>query len=79
MRPRDRSGERKNPPADFHRLRQLGARARYCSRLNRKRPLQEKYKALELERAGPAHKLRLVEADGGSNVVTLSVLWFIQH
>jgi len=34
---------------------------------------------LELERAGPAHKLRLVEADGGSNVVTLSVLWFIQH
>jgi len=44
-----------------------------------KQPLLEKYKALELERAGPAHKLRLVEADGGSNVVTLSVLWFIQH
>jgi hypothetical protein len=44
-----------------------------------KQPLQEKYKALELERVGPAHKLRLVEADGGSNVVTLSVLWFIQH
>jgi site-specific DNA recombinase len=34
-------------------------------------PLKEKYKALELERAGLADKLRLVEADGGNKVVTL--------
>jgi hypothetical protein len=44
-----------------------------------KQPLQERYKALELERAGLAHTLRLVEANGGSNVVTLRVLWFIRR
>jgi hypothetical protein len=36
-----------------------------------KEPLQEKYNALVFERAGLAHKLRLVEADGGGNVVRL--------
>lgn len=34
-------------------------------------PLKEKLKALELERAGLADRLRMAEADGGSNVVTL--------
>jgi site-specific DNA recombinase len=34
-------------------------------------PLKEKLRALELERAGHADKLRMAEADGGGNVVTL--------
>lgn len=34
-------------------------------------PLKEKLKALELERAGLADKLRMAEADGGGKVVTL--------
>ncbi len=34
-------------------------------------PLKEKLKALELERAGLADKVRMAEADGGGNVVAL--------
>ncbi|MGY4433967.1 site-specific DNA recombinase [Bradyrhizobium sp. F1.13.1] len=35
------------------------------------KPLMDKLKRLEAERAGLAEKLRLIEADGGNNVVTM--------